>query len=1041
MCFQFRNGAQRAETGSSMEITTKTITVEKDREYAAREDDVYNERTYFASVYRQAVSCLKSVLKYSVKLDSGNSILEDRTGLCQQESESLLRLSDARLNSMLLNRPSNIMSFCADRGQGKTTAMVSFAKALRNAHLAKSMEKEAFWGNQIPGYCFDVINSIDPTGMEEHDSIIKMVLSRMFSRFREKCECLDCAHTDTLAMENRRDELAMQFQKCFHDLGVLHSGKSMQSMDMEDELERIAELGDSSNFRASLYRLIREYLEFVRTSDKQPILVLQIDDADLNVDKVYDILEDIRKYLHLPCVVILMAANMQMLEATVEQHFLKEYEESLQEKGSMVNAERCHDIAERYLEKVLPKPMRIYLPDLDFDGSAFHENGSGIQVCYLDNNTDRLSHENAKKDWCYQKQLLHFLHRKTGMIFLMPTTYLHNLLPTTMRELTHFLAYFDPLEDVTLSYAKIIDHRVEGTMDAIHEEMVRWRSNLERLERYLGHLWSSVNLRREGRQHLQMLMAQPPEHKHRYLLHILPGYYARERIERDRSGENSEQKYRDQFIDECKKRGVFLDDVPVGKRVDGVPVYGSYADVITVLNVLINLPGGSRQFKFAYAVAFYFSIFAHELLLDELLLDSRSGMREMPDLFGDILFRNGVQGSMDQSLAFWHIPIKTEILKAQFRGRGQQHLNALNRNLRMEREDSLYFTTRPVSIQADKQGNESPAAEQRATDEKPNELFDPSAEQLTLNELSGKTLIFNPFYCLWFELRKLLYGFSEMERESYLEEKWNRERSEIALVVLLNWDVQKELLHQFKQSKPQQDDLSLSDAMHGIMTKICRLNLDEINGLRFEDMADGKLFVDDTLTRQSYELLQLCMPGQFDRQLTNYIQIAEEQIDRLNYLASYRNETMPDQVIAEVQAGVNNLIDSSEILEKMEDSMRNPAKFRTLRKKMAAYHGVSGQGEDGWSSLSGEFFKAWSSNLDVNTATASIARTARDVIRDYKNLLEKYQVDLRAREQEVVPQNLNSDSKGSEKEHLEEQVLRMALDVLELHRNSLLNQL
>ena len=64
----------------------------------------------------------------------------------------------------------NIIAFCGKRGQGKTSAMISFAK---NLNENKRDNK------------FLILPTIDPTMLEAKDSILNVILSRLFLRSKE----------------------------------------------------------------------------------------------------------------------------------------------------------------------------------------------------------------------------------------------------------------------------------------------------------------------------------------------------------------------------------------------------------------------------------------------------------------------------------------------------------------------------------------------------------------------------------------------------------------------------------------------------------------------------------------------------------------------------------------------------------------------------------------------------------------------------------------------------------------------------------------
>ena len=349
---------------------------------------------------------------------------------------------------LLHEYPNNVIAFCADRGRGKTTAMLSFSNALEALGNSPENRPQDFWGT-LPAVehpldaRFEVMAPIDPAAMENTDSVLQQIISQLFENF-----CREAKHRsryDSGRKNSDRDDLANRFQKCAQAIDALYKGEKTPDTLIEDELDKIAEIGQSGKLLLLLHEMIDKYLDFMQ-SDEGPkrCLVVQIDDADMDIGRSYQILEDVRKYLGLPRVIVLMATNLQQLETTVEQHFLKEYEHGLKYGDSMITVERCHEIAVLYLEKAIPHPRRIYLPDI---GETIRQHLSKLRVNYQEPNDSSNGRADAKEtnllseNGTYQEQLLELLYRKTGMVFTFEQDYLHNLLPAHMRELCQFLPW------------------------------------------------------------------------------------------------------------------------------------------------------------------------------------------------------------------------------------------------------------------------------------------------------------------------------------------------------------------------------------------------------------------------------------------------------------------------------------------------------------------------------------------------------------------------------------------------------------------------
>lgn len=758
-----------------------TIKVSKGQEYRAHEESIYEEGLFFSDVYQQTRAHLNEILSTAEQLT--------------QQAEAERKLGAGAGQLFLSNAPNNVIAFCAERGQGKSSAMRSAAKALRELDRIESEGKKAqkrddFWGDcAAKKYTYEVLDSIDPTRMAAGDNIVKIVLYRMFMRFKKVWEDR-VKYEDRIEnkpgnweMDRKRDELLEQFHSCWHSLEVLQ-GETTDDISLESELERLEERGDSSNLRGELYRLIDSYLGFLHPGESA-VLLLQIDDADLNIERVYDLLEDARKYLFLPNVVIIMAANITQLESTLEQHFLREYRESLRYEESMVDVYRCHEIAERYLEKVVPTSRRIYLPDLN---QTLREGHVRLRIEYLgevkqDLIGDRYAGE--QEDWDYQNQLLYFLHRKTGLVYVRPSEGSHGLLPDNMRDLTHFLAYFSALPDVDMGYFDLID--IFARKSSPQEGLARWQQNLRLLEHYLVDLWSANNLQDRSRRLLREFAHQEQNsNKHRYLLSALPDLYSN-----GQKGANLAQKdlraLRDAFVAECRTVGVRIPAHYIGGAGKELP-YATYADAFTALDVLTTMRSREDHSKFACAVRLQYSICLHQMLLQHMqtFADDESGglpfvvpETSLTAFIGDGFFRGGPQGNCKAPLAFWYLRVEPGTVAKWGKKQsdiGQQEMSAIRQCVRKEIDDGYTKSTVPLAGWSD-----LPA---------------------------DAALIFNVQY-VWLHQIDMLYLDRENREtyEKYATEEGLRQNMYQTLVFVLNPDVQHRLYFTEKRGKvPAEDD-------------------------------------------------------------------------------------------------------------------------------------------------------------------------------------------------------------------------------------------
>lgn len=600
------------------------ILVEKGKEHGAHSESIYKSDSFFSNSYHDAGDWLQEIISESESAEYG------------RESGSAEHVS-------------NIIAFCAERGQGKTRAMLSMAEALRylgRSPDGKVSESGTFWNEEVQKYRFEILDNIDPSRMGPRDAIVKMVLSRLFINFKDAYKAhLDGESALTYSKFNRnaeedslRERILRYFRKCWRSLEILHN-EGIGEMLTEGELERLEERGDSSNLRDDIFTLIGLFLKY-KYPDSKARLVLQIDDADLDLERIYNILEDLHKYLDLPNTVILLAANMTQLESVVEKYFIDKYEVSLRFKDSMVTVERCHEIAERYLEKILPSSRRVYLPDIN---TAILERYSLLRIRYMDGDTNLLTDDYSESkggSWDLQDQLLYLLHRKTGLVFMKSSNSCHELLPSSMRELMHFLMYFTSMEDVKIGYNDLLDAFSRNPSDSFAEDLSLWKHNLKRFEHYLIDLWSASNLTDERRRLLRGLARQPRDGMHRYL-------YETYNMTEDAKGEGEKR-----FPKMSSEK---------------------YADIMVAMDNVTLSSYGTSDSRFSYAIRAYYGIQLHQIVLnhiESLNADSpRNPDKIEPDDFlefiGAAILHMELNEGETKNLLYRDIPLCDERLKAR----------------------------------------------------------------------------------------------------------------------------------------------------------------------------------------------------------------------------------------------------------------------------------------------------------------------------------------------------------------------------------------
>lgn len=232
----------------------------------------------------------------------------------------------------------NVIAFLGERGSGKTSCMLSVVDVL--------LDKRDAYGEPYRNFIqeFDVI---DPTFFDSKHNITDIFIGEFYRKYEELAK--DYNRLSDL-QRNELKNLQSEFKAVKKALQYLEMDHSEQPLDDIDALSR---LSSGVELNRSLSRLVDCYLKF---TGRKTLLVV-IDDLDLNIEASYRMMEEIRKYLVLPNVIILLGAKLNQLKLGISSSYTKLRDEDLLDKYEI------DEMAIRYLDKFVPIPNRIFMPE------------------------------------------------------------------------------------------------------------------------------------------------------------------------------------------------------------------------------------------------------------------------------------------------------------------------------------------------------------------------------------------------------------------------------------------------------------------------------------------------------------------------------------------------------------------------------------------------------------------------------------------------------------------------------------------------------
>ncbi len=360
------------------------LKIYKGNEFKVYVADSIEEDDLFFDEYKKAAEMLSEIVRYNKKND----------------------------NRLKLEYENNMIAFCGERGEGKSSVMLSFVKAMRSYANTKKSQKVFEDFKEIGNIHFSEPIIIDPSLFDETHGILDVILAEIYNEFDSKRKNSQVDKADEYT------KMLAQFQKVYKYVLLINNQKKTldDEYDYEGDIGRLVRLGDSTNLKRELSALIDMYLEFrmceKNAGDKNK-LVIAIDDLDLCSDKVYQMTEEIRKYLILPNVIIVMALRIGQLEDCICEKNARDYTVSIDRFND--NNRLKNDIfimSEKYVNKLIPKARRIYLSRIE----SFQK----LTVQYIE---DRNGEENIVWETEGQQDIIaamrKLIHEKTGIILFL----------------------------------------------------------------------------------------------------------------------------------------------------------------------------------------------------------------------------------------------------------------------------------------------------------------------------------------------------------------------------------------------------------------------------------------------------------------------------------------------------------------------------------------------------------------------------------------------------------------------------------------------
>lgn len=260
---------------------------------------------------------------------------------------------------------SNIIAFIGRRGSGKTTVIREFCSILRSYQNKSEKWNRvlSYKGRKDQERRFYVMTPIDASVLDKKEDLIELIWANMYQEF-ERCSRI----RNHSCMDDELDKrILREFDEVYKNyVNVGHEER--REVLGESVLVKLKNISSSLKTRETFMTLVTDFLRLLDGEDYRgdSALVITVDDLDMNIEKGYEMLDQLHKYLANRRIVILTAIDYEQMRLVCERDFL---DVLTPKKGKWSNADELKEKAKRlsndYLLKVIPLSNRIYIPGRD----------------------------------------------------------------------------------------------------------------------------------------------------------------------------------------------------------------------------------------------------------------------------------------------------------------------------------------------------------------------------------------------------------------------------------------------------------------------------------------------------------------------------------------------------------------------------------------------------------------------------------------------------------------------------------------------------
>lgn len=386
-----------------------------------------------------------SSIKYEAVKDFGKSVsyeTYEKAVLITKDIIKNTEIISGKDSTYTRNREQlyNVIFFTGDRGTGKTSTMLSYMEFLKDYYRNYTLNDTILNRLEFGGkYMFTGIEHIDASVLNDKEDILGIILSKMLKKWNdeERDNRSDRGIIKRDDYEYKKRQLRLMFNQVYERMKDSRNQGDITQMDSDMFLETLERLSFTGNLKQSFENLVKCFLGIMcypgserDITEYNHFLVISIDDLDLNIKHGFMLLEQIRNYLMIPNVIVLLSASDEQLERVCRNHYMEEFKAAMDQDME----EYVKRLSREYLEKMVPSQRQVRLT-------------SGRKWQFVDKRQLKIKHFDKEESGTLYEIITKQMQDYFRARFYAKGKCLYYLVPDTLREASNWFGQIYELEN------------------------------------------------------------------------------------------------------------------------------------------------------------------------------------------------------------------------------------------------------------------------------------------------------------------------------------------------------------------------------------------------------------------------------------------------------------------------------------------------------------------------------------------------------------------------------------------------------------------